>query len=306
MPQEALVRGDDTDPPPDAPQRPSAQQLAGRIQELLHEMRHARIAQLQQICTSLQACTSKWSDAPLAAALSALHSAGRELHFLPLRQGWVARLLGRHRAAYPRFAAAFGHMAANALRVKTHVHVLASTGEESISTMRRTLQELGPALDDFDKLIVHGVTWLQDMCTQLADARARGSEDPALASLAEAAQRFTQEFKHLQAVGTTAADVLMRGNTVQQRRTALLAQVESDMRFLDETWMPRLSRLVADLKAQRNPGPVIPKAIEVHDELMKRLSAAVDACDALRQQHPLLAQQLAGWQEDLDGPAQGS
>jgi hypothetical protein len=188
-----------------------------------------------------------------------------------------------------------------ASRVKTHAQALMSAGEDSIAVMRGTLQELGLALDRFDQRIAQGVTWLQDMCTQLADARAQGNDEPRLASLAEAAQLFTQEFKHLQTASTTARDVLVRGNTVLQRRTALLAQVGVDMQVLDKAWMPRLSHLVGDLKAGRRAAPVISRAIDAHEELMKRLSAAVDACEALREQQPLLTQQLARWQQELEG-----
>jgi hypothetical protein len=296
------VRSDDKNDPGGAAPPPDADELAARIRDLLHEIGHVRIAQLHELRARLQASASEWDDAAFAAAVFSLHSAWRELRFMPLRQGWIAHLLGRHRAAQARFIAAFEHIVACASRVKTHIETLADTSPDSLATMRSVLLAIGDALEQFDAAIDRGVTWLQDMCTQLADAPTAGGDGiqlARLAMLAQAAQLFTQEFKRLQSASEMAQDVALRGNTVLMRRTALLAQVRSDIRMLDETWMPRLAPVVAALGAGRNAAPAIPKAIEAHEELMKRLSAAVDACGALRHQEPLLARELEQWGQEL-------
>jgi hypothetical protein len=296
-----LVQCDHIDDPTGAAPRKPAGVLAAQIRGLLAEMLHVRIVRLQRLRARLQGHAFEWDDAPLMAAVSALHSAARELRFAPLRHGWMARLLGRHRPADARFLAAYEHVAACALQLKAHMLALASMGRESLTATRGALQQLGADLEQFDARIEEGVTWLQEMCTQLADARTQGSDDPQLATLAEAAQLFTQEFKWLQSASTMGQDVALRGNTVLQRRTALLAQLRIDMHMLDETWTPRLARVAAELTAGRNAVRLFPAAIEAHEELMKRLSAALDACGALRHQEPLLAQQLALWQQGLDG-----
>jgi predicted aconitase len=86
---------------------------------------------------------------------------------------------------------------------------------------------------------------------------------------------------------------------VLDRRAALLEQVRVEMREFDAHWMARLGELVAVMRAGRNAIPAIPKAIEAHNDFMKRLAASVDACGALQHEERLLAQHLAMLQEDL-------
>lgn len=300
----APVQGDDkNNHPAGAPTRQPPYVLAVWIQDLLREMRQAHIAQLEQARQRLQSTAFDWDDAQLAAAVTALHSSGRELHFMALRHGWFARLLGRHRAAHARFVAACTRIAACASELRAQAKALSGSSQEAMHAARRALLEIGLEVERFSAAIDQGVTWLQDMCTQLADARGQGSEDPQLASLAEAAQLFTQEFKRLQAVSSMANDLCVRGSTVLQRRAVLLAQVQADMERFDKVWTPRLGPLLADLKAGLSPAGAIPKAAEAHEELMKRLAASADACGALQHEEHLLAQELALWREELKGPA---
>src|SRR5205085_4311924 len=99
-------------------------------------MQHLRTARLQHLRASLQDHAFEWDDAPLAAALSELHSAARELRFTALHQGWMARILGRNRAGDARFIAAGEHILACASQLKAGMHALAGSGREPLAAMQ--------------------------------------------------------------------------------------------------------------------------------------------------------------------------
>jgi hypothetical protein len=276
--------------------------LAAWIQDLLREMQAERLARLQQLRTRLHSATFDWDDAQLAQAVLDMHAAGRELQFLPLQQGLVSRLLGHHRAAQARFLAIHQRITDSAAQVKAQLAELAVGLKERTAAARRVLLELDMEREALNTEIDQGVTWLQDMCTQLADARASGRGDEQLEALAEAAQTCTHEFKRMQSVSSITHDVRVRGNTVFDRRLALLEQVRVDIEIFDGNWSRRLDKLLADLRAGGNGRAAIPHAIEAHDELMKRLSATADACGALQSEEHLMAQHLGMLHEQLLEP----
>jgi hypothetical protein len=283
--------------------RQPAYVLCAWIKDLLREIRAERLARLQQLRVRLHGATFDWDNAQLARAVLDMHAAGRDLHFLPLRQGLIARLLGRHRAAQARFMALHQRIADCASQVKAQREELVAAGDrERAAAARRVLLEIDMERQALHTGIEQAVTWLQDMCMQLADARASGEGDQELESLAEAAQLFTQELKRLEGIVSTAQDIRLRGNTVFDRRVALLEQVCGDLESFGKHWSPRVALLVADLQAGGNGFAAIPKAIEAHDDLMKRLSATVDACGALQGEENLMAQHLGMLDEELVDP----
>jgi hypothetical protein len=71
------------------------------------------------------------------------------------------------------------------------------------------------------------------------------------------------------------------------------------MKDFEANWRPRLGQLLEDLRANRNAAPAAPKAIEAHNDFMKRLAAAVDACGALQHEERLLSEHIAILQEHL-------
>jgi hypothetical protein len=299
------MRGEEPDESGGAAPRQPAAVLAGRIERQLAGMRAAQVARIVQLRETLGVELFRWDDTGLAQAVSAWHSAGRQLHFQRLRQGWVARLLGRHRERYAQFIAAHERTTACAAPVKAQLLALTREhGEQGAALLaaRQGLSELEAQWQQLNAAVDEGVTWLQDMCTQLSDARMQGQGDPQLAALAEAAQRFTQEFKRLQSVGTIAHDIAVRGNNVMQRRAALLAGVRVATESFDKVWTARLAPLVAALREGRSAKAHIPKAAEAHDELMKRLAAGADACGALQHEEHLLAEHLDLLQREIDAP----
>lgn len=286
------MRGEEEGDPGDDPSGQPPHVLAARIRRRLDGLRDVRVARLAQLCARLQSEAFEWDHTPLAQAVSALHSAGRQLHFLPLRQGWVARLLGRHRAPYARFIAASERIAACAAPAKAQLLALTGADQHHTAPAREALVELDAEYRRLDGEIDQGVTWLQDMCTQLAGARERGSTDQDLESLAEAAQRFTQEFRWLESVNAMARDLTVRGRAVLRRRMALVAQVRLEIERFDTVWTERVGGIVQQLGAGRNVAAAVSPALEAHDEMMRHLATAIDACGALQHEEHLLAQQL--------------
>jgi hypothetical protein len=287
---------------PGAVPRPPAHVLAARIGEQLGDIGRARLARIDRLRAGLQSGDFHWDNTPLAQAVLAVHSAGRELQFAPLRPGWAARLLGKHRAAYDRFIAAHERITGCATQARAQAELAAARQRECMPAARRLVAELESELDSLDARVDEGVTWLQDMCTQLAQARAQGREEPQHASLAEAAQSHTQQFKRMQAVSTMAHDIAVRGNTILARRAAMVEHARADAELFERIWSPRLAPLVAALKDGRSPADHIPKAIEVHDDLMKRLAATVDACGALQLEEHLMDEHLTLLREEIERP----
>lgn len=293
------MRGEEAGDPGDAPSGQPPHVLATWIRRRLDELRGARLARLAQLCARLQSEAFEWDHAPLTQALSVLQAAGRQLHFLPLRQGWIARLLGRHRAPYARFIAASDRIVACAGPARAQMLALTGADQHHTAPARQALVELDAECQRLDSEIDQGVTWLQEMCAQLAGARERGNADHQLESLAESAQRFTREFRWLESVSTMARDLAVRGHNVLRRRMALAAQVRVEIERFDTAWTDRVGGMVDQLRAGRSVAPAIPGAIAVHDEMMKRLAAARDACGALQHEEHLLAQQLDRLQREL-------
>ena len=295
------MRGEEGDPG-DVPSGQPPHVLAAWIVRRLDELRGVGVARMAGLCNRLQSEAFEWDHTQLAQAVSALHSAGRQLHFLPLRQGWVARLLGRHRAPWARFIAASERIAACAAPAKAQMLALTGAEPHHTAPVRQALVELDAEYRRLDGEIDQGVNWLQDMCTQLAGAREHGSADRELGSLAEAAQRFTREFRWLESVNAMAHDLTVRGHNVLRRRMALVAQVRLEIERFDTVWTERVGGIVQQLRAGRNVAAAIPPALEAHDEMMKRLASAIDACGALQHEEHLLAQQLDRLGRELQEP----
>lgn len=292
------MRGEERDDPAGAAHQP-AHVLADRVQDRLRDVEHAQVPRFDELRAQLQAEAFQWDNKPLAHAILALQSAGRELQFLPLRQGWIARLLGRHRAAHAQFVAAHGRIAALASEVASHLARLAECHDDRSAGPRGALLEIDKEMKSLATAVDEGVTWLQHMCTQLAQARHQGREEPQLESLVERAQSDTQQFKRLQAMEELVHGIVVRGNTILARRAALIEQVRADVALFQQAWTQRLGQLVEELKAGRSAVPLIPKAIESHDDLMKRLGATVDGCNALQHEEHLFAQQLELLQAEI-------
>lgn len=274
--------------------------LAAWIRELLGDVDRAQVRRLAQLRAQFQSDAFEWDSAVLAQGVSTLHSAGRELHFAPLRPGWLDRATGRYRDAYARFIAAHDRMVACAVRLKKELADLAGGLKAHTANARRVLVELEMEWNALQAEVDQGVNWLQDMCMQLGDQRAAGGDDRRLAALAENAQAFTQEFKRMQSVASVAREIGVRGHALLERRAALLEHVKRDADAFEKGWMRALGLLVAELKAGRTSPPSVSQAIEAHDEAMKRLAAASDACSALHHEEHLMAEHLGMLREVLD------
>lgn len=293
------MRGEDK-AEPGAP-RQSAHVLAAWVRDQLADVGRSQVARIDELRGRLQADGFRCDNSQLAQAILAMNSAARQLQFQHLRQGWLARLLGRRRAARAHFMAAFDRIAGCASEIKTHLERESPRQLEHISSGRRIMLELDMELQSLHTWVDQGVNWLQDMCSQLAEARTQRRDEPQHSSLAEAAQRYTLEFKRLESVATLTRDVALRASTILARRSALLEQSHKDVETFEKTWVPRLSQLVAAMRIGERATPHIPKAIEAHDELKRRFSASADACGALQQEEHLLAEQLVLLQRHIAG-----
>jgi hypothetical protein len=277
-------------------------QPAARIRRQLDDIHHQHLPRLAQALARLQADAADWDNTPLAQALVAFHAAGRAMHPASLRQGWLSRLFGSYREACTQFVAAYERMAACEAQVKTHLAQLSAGGMEKHLAAREAFAGFETESAALDAAIDEGVNGLQAMCTQLADERAGGRYDDELTTRAEKAQFFMQDFKRLQSLSSAVQDAVVRARTVLTRRGALLDQAKAELVTFEQAWVHRMSDVVSAIHATRNPAPVLPKAQEVHEELMKRLSASADASAALQHEEHLMAQQLAALQQDLVAP----
>lgn len=297
------MQGAFSDCDPNTNPRESAQPPAARIRRQLDDIRDQHLPRVAQALARLQAEAAGWDNTPLAQALVAFHAAGRAVHLTSLRQGWLPRLFGSYREACTQFVAAYQRMAACEAQVKTHLAQLSAGGMERHLAARDAFTGFEAAFETLGAAIDEGVNCLQEMCTQLADARAGGRYDDELTTQAEKATFFMQDFKRLQLLSSGVQDAVVRARTVLTRRSALLDQAKGELVTFEQSWIHRLGDVVSAIQAQRNPGPAVPKAIEVHDELMKRLSASADACAALQHEEYLMAQQLGTLRQDLEQPA---
>jgi hypothetical protein len=269
------------------------------IRDRLDETQGLQAQRLVQACSRLNAELLSWDNAGLAQALVDMNFAGRDLSFLPLHRAWIMRLAGRHRPAYARFIASHAHIDLRANSVKGHAARLEDARVPQAEAARGWIAEIEAAQQAIHTAVEESVNWLQAMCTQLAGARAGGSHDARLQTLAESAQFHTLALKRFQAAGTMAHDIVVRAAHVLERRAALLDKVRSGMKEFEANWRPRLAQLLDDLRADKNAARAAPKAIEAHNDLMKRLAAAVDACGALQHEERLLSEHIAILQEHL-------
>ena len=147
--------------------------------------------------------------------------------------------------------------------------------------------------------VEQGVTSLQQMCEDINQQRSRGAEDRELATLAEAAQAYTQEFKHLQAISSMVRDIVVRGHAILDRRAALLEQARFDIESFDKHWSTRVGDVAAAVRAGQTSLPGLARAIEAHDDATKKMEAALDACGALQGEEAFMAEQLGALREAL-------
>jgi hypothetical protein len=293
------MRSSLTETEPGSPTRQPPYVLAAWVEEQLADVRNVQVQRVVQLGTRLRTEAFDWDNTDLAESITALHAAGRDLRFLELRHGWVSGALGRYKAAYARFVAAYERIRECARAVEKHAAALADPHPSQISGARLALVDLDIECKSMGGDVDQGVGWLQDLCAQLSDAKTKGDSDPQLETFAEKAQVFTRTFKQLQTVGAMAHEIVTRGNSVLRRRLALLEQVRADLECFDKVWLRRLVLIATDAKAGRAAISGIPKAIDAHDDWMKRLSATVDACTALKHEEHLLGEHLAMLHEEL-------
>jgi len=72
-----------------------------------------------------------------------------------------------------------------------------------------------------------------------------------------------------------------------------------DVDAFDKQWNSRVGETAASVRAGHTSLPGLPGAVEAHDDAMKRLEAALDACGALQGEEHFMAQQLEGLRETL-------
>lgn len=267
-------------------------ELSGKIRALLGDVEARHLRKLEQLRARLQSRIFEWDHGELADALQQLHAGGRELHFAELRPGWIQRVLGRHRAGFQRFAAEADRMDSAAAAAREHAQALAAEFKEHDEAVRRVFMELDLECKELTAALERGVTWLQQMCEEINDKRTHGSTDSGLATLAETAQAYTQDFKHLQSISSKVRDIDVRGHAILDRRAALLEQVRAQMDHFEKQWNAHVGEVAAAVRAGHHRLSGIPKAIEAHGEAMKRLDATLDACGALQGEEQFMTDQL--------------
>lgn len=282
-----------------------AEVLDARIRERLEEMHGPLAKRLVHACSQLHAELVRWDNASLAQALIDMNFAGRDMSFLPLHRNWLMRLLGRHRSAYARFVASHSHVDGRAGKVKSQASRLEAGHDQHAGAARAFIAEIEAAQHAIHAAVEEAVNWLQPMCTQLAQARANGNADSRMQTLAESAQFHTLALKRFEAACTMAHDIVVRAGHVLERRAALLEKVRHGMHEFESHWRPGLARLMEDLLADRTAARAAPKAIEAHNDLMKRLAAAVDACGALQHEERLLSEHITILQAQLQASPHG-
>lgn len=282
------------EPPPSAA-------LSGWIRELLAGVDAGHLRKLGELRESLESEIFALDAGPLAQALQALHSAARDIHLAGLRKSWLHRVLGRHRAAYRRFAAAVDRMDAAAAVASGRASSLAATFKAHNQSVRRIFVSFDIEAAELVSDVDRGVTWLQAMCDDINRQRESASRDRGLATLAETAQSYTMTFKRLQAIESMVRELSVRGHAILDRRAALLEQVRSDMDHFDRQWNARVGEVAAQVRAGQAHLPGIGQALEAHDEAMKRLDAALDASGALQREELFMAEQLDSLRLALPG-----
>ena len=279
--------------------REDAPVLSAQIRRLLSDVQAQQVRKLDQLCDRLETEIFAWDNGSVAQGLQALYSGGRELHFAELRPGWLQRMMGRHRPAFQRFAAAVDRMEKGASSIKQDAAALAADFKDHNQAARRVFVEFDLECKELTEELDQGVTWLQQMCEDINQQRVQGSTDRQLAALAEAAQGYTQAFKHLQTISAAVRDIGVRGQAILDRRVALLEQVRADMEAFEKQWSLRVGDVATAIRAGHTSLPGIPKAIEAHDAAMKHLEAALDACGALQGEEAFMDEQLTALRATL-------
>jgi hypothetical protein len=276
------------------------QVLAARMRDQLAELRGTHARKLAELRARLQSLAFEWDATPLAQAVSNLRSAGRELRFDNLRAGWLARRMGKHKPVHARFAAAHERVVHAATKLKAELAQLGGTVKDHVSGAKRVLLELDLQGEALQLEIERGVTWLQDMCLQLSAQRGKGGTDPQIATLAEAAQAFTQEFKRLESATAIARDMRVRLQGVLDRRNALVELLRGDMDKFDKHWTPVVSGVASGVEAGHTSFPGLAAAAAAHDSVMVQLETVTEACSALQHEEHLAAQQLDMLRRELE------
>jgi hypothetical protein len=295
------MQGACSDFDPNTTAREPAQVLAARIRWQLDEIRGQQLPRLVLARRRLHAEAAEWDHAPLAQAIAAFQAAGRSIHFMPLRQGWFARLLGRHREPFAQFAAAYERMSHCESQLKTQLMQLSADPQGHHSGARQAFAEFEACTQSLGTAVDESVACLHEMCSELASTRMGGREDE-LVAMAEIAQSFMQDLKRLQTLSVMAQDAVVRARSVLTRRSALLEQARGELVTFEQAWVHRMGEIVSAIEARLDPSPHIPKAIDVHDELMKRLEASGDACAALRHEEQAMSHQLAMLEHEFEEP----
>jgi hypothetical protein len=265
--------------------------LSADLRERLADLQ-SMLGNLEDIRGRLEREMFSWDNAPLANALRMLHAGARELRFADLRTSWLHRALGRHVAPFERFASAVDRLSATAAALRMHALGMSAVFNDHNQAARRIFVELDEACSDITAEVDRCVAALEQMCDDINRQRVEGSADHRLATLAEAAQSYTQELKRLQGICSMVRDIDVRGLGILERRGALVEQAKAHTETLADEWIERVGEVAGDARAARSRMPGLPAAIETHDSAMKRLEAVLDACGALQGEEHLLAQQL--------------
>jgi hypothetical protein len=275
--------------------------LAAWMRDQLHELFGTHARRLAELRAEMQSLAFEWDAGLIAQGVTTLRSAGRELRFDNLRHGWIARRLGKHKAPHSRFAAAYDRMVDAAQRLKRETEELGGALLKShVAGAKRALLELDMESRALQSEVERGVTWLQDMCVQINEQRQQGSADPDLASLAEAAQVYTQEYKSLESAASIVRDMKLRMQGVLDRRAALVDALRADSDKFDRDWSPAVGRIASHVDAGRTSIPGITEAVEAHDAMMRRLETVTEACAALQHEEHLMAQHLDMLRRELE------
>lgn len=274
--------------------------LAAWMQDQLADVQDEQVRRLAQLRSQLQSDLFEWDSMSLGQAVATLNSSCREVKFDELRHGWLARKLGKHKPFYARFVGAYERMIACEVRIKTVGTQLAADHKTHAAGAKRALLEMGIECKGLQSEVDQGLTWLQDMIEQLNILGARNSGDPQLPPLAEAAQALTQRYKRLQSGASIAQELGVRGQSLLDRRAALLEQVRGDVDYFEKNWVRMIGKVAGDAKAGRSSFPGIGDAVEAHDELVRRLGNTSESCSALQHEEHLMAQHLEMLRKELE------
>ena len=276
------------------------QVLGAWVHQQLTELEQVPVRQLADLQGRLRATAHDWDAGALEYALTALATAASELRFDELRVGWFARQVGRHKPVYARFAAAHERAVAQAGELRAQQGRLLALHKDQAAASRRVLVELGAGADALQAGLEQGVTWLQEMWTQISRQREEGGADTALADLAEAAQAFTHEFKRMQGIAGIAGDLGVRMQGLLDRRAALCDLARRDLEKIEGPWARAMAAALAEMKAGRASVGGVAAAVEEHMQLLRRLDVTLDSCSALQQEQHVVAQHLELLRRELE------